>query len=85
MLVSSACFAQHYEVGGAIGSGFYRNGTIFGPGVSAEAGVRNRFAAGVSHTFNKHLTLEIYGMRQNDGRTKPGDVNVIGTTWRVKL
>ena len=47
--------------------------------------VRNRFAAGVSHTFNKHLTLEIYGMRQNDGRTKPGDVNVIGTTWRVKL
>jgi len=47
--------------------------------------VRNRFAAGVSHTFNKYLTLEIYGMRQNDGRTRPGDVNVIGTTWRVKL
>jgi len=47
--------------------------------------VRNRFAAGVSHTFNKHLTLEVYGMRQNDGRTKPGDVNVIGTTWRIKL
>ena len=47
--------------------------------------VRNRFAAGISHTFNKHLTLDIYGMRQNDGRTRPGDVNIIGTTWRVRL
>lgn len=47
--------------------------------------VRNRFAAGISHSFNKHLTLEVYGMRQNDGRTRPGDINIIGTTWRVKL
>jgi hypothetical protein len=47
--------------------------------------VRNRFAAGVSHTFNKHLTLEVYGMRQNDGSTRPDYVNVIGTTWRIKL
>ena len=47
--------------------------------------VRNRFAAGISHAFNKHLTLDVYGMRQNDGRTKPGDVNVIGTTWRIRL
>src|SRR6185436_16695841 len=47
--------------------------------------VRNRFAVGVSHTFNKHLTLETYVMRQNDGRTRPGDVNIIGTTWRIKL
>jgi len=47
--------------------------------------VRNRFAAGVSHTFNKHLTLDIYAMRQNDGRTRPGDVNIIGTTWRIRL
>jgi len=47
--------------------------------------VRNRFAAGVSHTFNKHLTLDIYGMRQNDGRARPGDINIIGTTWRIKL
>ena len=47
--------------------------------------VRNRFAVGVNHTFNKHLTLDTYVMRQNDGRTRPGDVNVIGTTWRVRL
>ena len=47
--------------------------------------VRNRFAAGIGHAFNKHLTLEVYGMRQNDGRSRPGDINIIGTTWRVKL
>ena len=47
--------------------------------------VRNRFAVGVNHTFNKHLTLDTYVMRQNDGRTRPGDINVIGTTWRIRL
>jgi hypothetical protein len=47
--------------------------------------VRNRAAAGVSHTFNKHFTLELYYMRQSDGRSRPGDINVIGTTWRIHL
>ena len=46
---------------------------------------RNRASAGISHAFNKHLTLEVYYMRQNDGRSRPGDLNIIGTTWRVKL
>jgi hypothetical protein len=47
--------------------------------------VRNRFAVGVSHAFNKHFTLYVYGMRQNDGRTRPGDVNIIGTQWRFRM
>jgi hypothetical protein len=47
--------------------------------------VRNRFSVGVNHTFSKHLTLDTYVMRQNDGRTRPGDVNIIGTTWRIRL
>jgi len=47
--------------------------------------VRNRFAVGVNHTFNKHFTLDTYVMRQNDGRSRPGDVNVIGTTWRIRM
>ncbi|HEY2012803.1 MAG TPA: hypothetical protein VGH38_04845 [Bryobacteraceae bacterium] len=47
LLVAGVCFAQPpYEIGGAIGYGFYRNGTIFGAGTTAEAGIRNRFAAG---------------------------------------
>jgi Protein of unknown function (DUF2490) len=47
--------------------------------------VRNRFSIGASHAFNKHFTLEVYGMRQNDGRTRPGDVNIIGTVMRFRL
>jgi len=47
--------------------------------------VRNRFAVGVNHTFNKHFTLDTYVMRQNDGRSRPGDLTIIGTTWRIKL
>ena len=47
--------------------------------------VRNRFATGVSHVFNKHLTLYVYGMRQNDGRSRPGDINIIGTQWRFRM
>lgn len=47
--------------------------------------VRNRAAIGAGHTFNKHFTGELYYMRQNDGRSKPGDINIIGTTLRFKL
>jgi len=47
--------------------------------------VRNRFAIGASHAFNKHFTGDLYVMRQNDGRSRPGDVNVIGTIMRFRL
>ena len=47
--------------------------------------VRNRAAIGAYHAFNKHFTLEFYYMRQNDGRTRPGDLHIIGAAWRVKL
>jgi len=47
--------------------------------------VRNRAAIGAGHTFNKHVAGELYYMRQNDGRSKPGDINIIGTTLKFKL
>jgi len=47
--------------------------------------VRNRFAVGVTHSFNKHFSLYVYGMRQNDGRSRPGDINIIGTAMRFRL
>jgi len=47
--------------------------------------VRNRFAVGANHAFNKHFTGELYIIRQNDGRTRPGDVNIIGTVMRFRL
>lgn len=46
---------------------------------------RNRFTIGVNKTLNKNLALDVYYMRQNDGYSHPGDLNVIGLTWRVKL
>lgn len=47
--------------------------------------VRNRFAVGVTKVFNKHFTQDLYYLRQNDGVSIPGDLNVIGTTLRFKL
>jgi hypothetical protein len=47
--------------------------------------VRNRFAVGVSKVFNKHFTQELFYLRQNDGISIPGDLNVIGTTLRFRL
>jgi len=47
--------------------------------------VRNRLAIGVSKIVNKHFTLDLYYMRQNDGRSVPGDLNIVGSTWRFKM
>jgi Protein of unknown function (DUF2490) len=52
---------------------------------SFNAWVRNRFAAGVSKAWNKHLTTDLYYLRQNDGHSRPGDLHVIGTTFRIRL
>ena len=52
---------------------------------SVDDWVRNRFASGIIKPLNKNITLELYYLRQNDGRTLPGDLHVIGTTWRIKL
>jgi opacity protein-like surface antigen len=41
------CWAQNYEFGGTIGYGVYHDGTIFAPDAEIQAGIRNRFAAGV--------------------------------------
>lgn len=52
---------------------------------SAHDWVRNRANLGAGQIFSKHLSLELYYMRQNDGRTKPGDINILGTSWRFRL
>jgi len=52
---------------------------------SLDRWVRNRFAAGGTKVFNKHFTQDVYYLRQNDGVSIPGDLNVIGTILRVKL
>jgi hypothetical protein len=47
--------------------------------------VRNRFTIGGTKVFNKHFTGDFYYLRQNDGVSIPGDLNVIGTTLRFRL
>lgn len=47
--------------------------------------VRNRFSVGGIKVFNKHFTQEFYYLRQNDGVSQPGDLNVIGTVLRFRL
>ncbi len=50
-----------------------------------ERWVRNRFSVGGIKVFNKHFTQDFYYLRQNDGVSQPGDLNVIGTTLRFRL
>ena len=46
LFCESAC-GQQYEIGANIGYGFYRNGTIYSGSGTAQAGIRNRFAAAI--------------------------------------
>lgn len=46
---------------------------------------RNRFSVGVTKTLTKSLSLDVFYLRQNDGFSRPGDLNVIGTNWKVKF
>jgi len=51
-LVLSPVFAQPYEVGANIGYGWYQNGTIYSATGTLQAGMRNRFAAGIDLGYN---------------------------------
>ncbi len=46
---------------------------------------RNRFSVGITKTLSKNLSLDIYYLRQNDGFSRPGDLNVIGMSWKIKI
>ena len=67
LLVSSACFSQQYEVGADLGYGIYRDGTIFASGSTSEAGVRNRFAAGIllGDELTKYIWAEFHYLYQD--------------------
>jgi hypothetical protein len=46
---------------------------------------RSRFSVGINKAVSKNLSVDVYYMRQNDGFSRPGDLNIVGTTWRVRL
>lgn len=52
---------------------------------SLKGWTRNRLAAGVTRRVTKNLTLDLYYMRQMDGFSRPGDLNVIGSAFRIRL
>jgi hypothetical protein len=52
---------------------------------SVDRWVRNRFSVGGTKVFNKHFTQDLYYLRQNDGVSVPGDLNVLGTSLRFRL
>lgn len=51
----------------------------------AHAWTRHRFFIGVIKALDKRVTGEFFYLRQNDGRSRPGDLHVIGTLLRIKL
>jgi len=46
---------------------------------------RNRFSVGINKTLSKNLSLDVFYLRQNDGFSRPGDLNVIGTAWKIRF
>lgn len=46
---------------------------------------RNRFSVGITKTITKKLSVDVFYMRQNDGFARPGNLNVVGTGWKVRL
>ena len=43
-----AAFGQHYEIGAEVGYGIYRSGSIISSVGTAQAGIHNRFGAGIT-------------------------------------
>ncbi|MFN7997573.1 MAG: outer membrane beta-barrel protein [Bryobacteraceae bacterium] len=52
ILFAFVAFGQQYEVGANVGYGFYRNGSIYSATGTAQAGIRNRFAAGLDFGYS---------------------------------
>lgn len=46
---------------------------------------RNRIGAGINKSLNKRLSLDLYFLNQGDNHSRPGTVNVIGSTLKLKL
>lgn len=78
LLFAGLCHAQpQWQVGGAIGYGVYRNGTIISPEGKVSAGVRNRFAASFWFTEDRfeHVSGELrYTYQDGDPFLKAGGV-----------
>ena len=46
---------------------------------------RNRVALGAGRKINSRISIDIYYLRQNDGITRPGDLNTLGMAVRTRF
>lgn len=54
--------------------------------ITDAAWFRNRVTIGVKKDFHeKRFGTEFYYSRQNDGRSRPGDLHIIGTSFKIHL
>jgi opacity protein-like surface antigen len=62
VLFAVSAFGQPREIGADFGYGIYRDGTIFSDAGTAQAGVRNRFAAGIvlGYEFSTYVSGEFH-------------------------
>ena len=60
LVVALGAFGQQYEAGANIGYGIYHNGTIFSSVGTSDAGIRNRFATGITlgDEFSEYVSAE---------------------------
>jgi opacity protein-like surface antigen len=60
ILFAGAAFGQQYEIGADIGYGIYRSGSIYSDFGTLQAGIRNRFAAGIvlGDEISKYVSVE---------------------------
>jgi opacity protein-like surface antigen len=67
ILFAGAAFAQQYEIGATSGYGIYRNGSIYSASETVQAGIRNRFAAGIliADQFSNYVTAEFNYLYQD--------------------
>ena len=63
----TVAWAQPWELGADIGYGVYRDGTIFSDVGTAQAGILNRFAAGIvlGDEFSKYVSAEFQYLYQD--------------------
>jgi opacity protein-like surface antigen len=66
-LLAVSAFGQTREIGADFGYGFYRNGSIYSDAGTAQAGIRNRFAAGImlGYEFSRYVSVEFQYLYQD--------------------
>lgn len=46
---------------------------------------RNRFAVGAGRRLSRRVSIDVFYVRQNDGVSRPGDLNALGMTFRTRF